>query len=83
MPDPSERTWQQLSREAKFDLILGAVPQAEREAVTRAVREHFEGRPMDDPMGALNVVLRESSRQQHGTTMIWDRAAAAGGLVIR
>jgi hypothetical protein len=77
MPEPR---WCDLSKKQKLALICETVPPA----VAAAVEKHFRGRPMPtDPMAAINVVMRESWRAQHGDTAEWDRAAAAGGVVIR
>lgn len=47
------------------------------------VEKHFRGRPLDDVNYAMNVVLREAWRHDHGDTTEWDAAAAPAGVVIR
>lgn len=72
-----------MGKQAKLDLLVEACKPHERAAVRAAVEKFFRGRSMDDPAVAINVVLREAWRFEHGDTAQWDRMALAGGVVIR
>lgn len=77
----SEPRWCDLSKKQKLALICeDATP-----AVTAAVEKHFRGKPasaLAHPQDAMNVLLREAWRANHGDTAEWDRVAAAGGVVL-
>jgi hypothetical protein len=75
----AEAKWSDLSKREKLDLMCAMVSPA----VKARVKHFFRGRAMTDPQYVMNVVLRESWREQHGDTAEWDRVAAAAGTVIR
>jgi hypothetical protein len=76
----AEPRWCDLPKKQKLAAITENVPRE----VAEAVEKHFRGKPIPaDPMAAINVVLRESWRAEHGDTAEWDRVAAADGVVIR
>lgn len=75
--------WCDMSKREKLALLAENLNPQERAQIMARVEKHFRGRSMDDPNDALNVVLRESWRAQHGNTEEWDRAALAAGVIVR
>lgn len=77
---PAEPTWADLSKRERLSLLGESLKPHERAAVMGRVEKHFRGGRawrLDDPLYAMNVVLREAWREEHGSTEEWDRAAAA------
>lgn len=79
----AEPTWATMSRNERIDLLCHELDGAELVAVRARLCHFFRGRSLDDFHFAMNVMLRECWRHEHGDTAEWDRAAAAGGVVIR
>jgi hypothetical protein len=75
-----EPTWADLSKRERLAFLGESLKPHERGAIMARVEKHFRGQRgarLNDPMYALNVVLREAWREEHGSTEEWDRAAAA------
>lgn len=75
-----EPTWADLPKKQRLALLAESLNPRERAAVMARVEKHFRGRRawrLDNPSYAMNVVLREAWREEHGNTEEWDRAPAA------
>lgn len=72
-----EKTWRQMSKEERLDLVVSSSGRLSTPAADR-VREYFRTRSTDIPELVINVVLREQWREEHGNTREWDRMARAG-----
>lgn len=80
----SEPLWRDLSKKQRLALLGESLRPHERGPVMARVAKHYRGRPIpDDPMEAMNVVLREAWRFEHGEVESWDQVAAAAGVVVR
>lgn len=72
-----DRTWEDLRRAEKIDLLVeGLAPPERRQAIRRRVEDALRGDLVPPPMDAMNVMLREAWAHDHdGDPSAWDRAA--------